>query len=211
LKIYFSGEEKMKKILTILVLVTVIPACIFAGNIFGLTVGATAAYQKTIDDTKNNVESAEQFFKDLKVEDFKFGADVDVKVLILDFNAKGFVAKNAEEQTTLNGIVSANLAIDIFFVRVKAGLGYQYAYNTETQAFTFGNGEGVDSFEDVKDAQFDIYAGVDFKLGKIVLGAYATLPTGVSIEKNNWNELFPTIEDNWQKAQFGISVSYAFF
>lgn len=198
----------MKKVLTILVLAALIPACLFAGNILGLSVGATGAYQKAAlgDATSGNID-----VKEVKWEDFKFGADVDLKLLILDINAKGFVAKNDADQTMLNGIVSANLAVDIFFVRVKAGLGYQYAYNTETQAFTFGNGEGVDSFEDVKDAQFDIYAGVDFKLGKIVLGAYATLPTGVSIEKNNWNELFPTIEDNWQKAQFGISVSYAFF
>ena len=197
----------MKKVLTILVLAALIPACLFAGNILGLSVGATGAYQKALGDaTSGNID-----VKEVKWEDFKFGADVDLKVLILDINAKGFVAKNDADQTMLNGIVSANLAVDIFFVRVKAGLGYQYAYNTETQAFTFGNGEGVDSFEDVKDAQFDIYAGVDVKLGKIVLGAYATLPTSVSIEKNNWNELFPTIEDNWQKAQFGISVSYAFF
>ena len=203
----------MKKILTILVLVTVIPACIFAGNIFGLTVGATAAYQKTINDSIDNSESAEQFFKDLKVEDFKFGADVDVKVLVVDVNAKGFVAKNADEQTTLNGIVSANLAIDIFFVRVKAGLGYQYAYNTETKAFHFGNNDNsagfVTSFEGFKNAQFDIYAGVDFKLGPVVVGAYATLPTGVSIENGKWADIFSTIEENWGKALVGVSVGFA--
>ena len=196
----------MKKVLTILVLAALIPACLFAGDLFGFSVGATAAYQKAdIGTTTSEGINLEE----MKIEDFKFGADVDLKVLILDVNAKGFVAQSAADETVLNGIVSANLAVDIFFVRVKAGLGYQYSYNTETEVFLFGNGEGVDSFENFQKAKFDIYTGVDFLLGPVVVGAYATLPTGVSIEEGNWTDLFTTIEDNWQKAQFGISVGFA--
>lgn len=193
----------MKKVLTILVLAALIPACLFASNLFGFSVGATAAYQKALSEV-----TGEDFdVKEIKIEDFKFGADVDLKLLFLDVNAKGFYAKNADEQTLLNGIVSANLAVDIFFIRVKAGLGYQYAYNTETKAFSFGHqNNGFDGF---KDACFDIYAGLDFKLGKVVIGAYATLPTSVSIAKNNWAELFSTVKDNWQSAQIGLSVGFA--
>lgn len=107
----------------------------------------------------------------------------------------------------LNGIVSANLAVDIFFVRVKAGLGYQYEYNTKTKDFAFGR--NATAFDKFKEAYFDIYTGVDFKLGPVVVGAYATLPTGVSIENGKWAEIFSTIQENWKQAQIGVSVGFA--
>lgn len=192
----------MKKILTILVLAAVIPACIFAGDLLGLTVGATAAYQKAPVGEVNK-----QVIEDLQLEDFKFGADVDVKIFILDVNAKGFVSKNTDDQILLSGIVSANLAVDLSFIRLKAGLGYQYSYNTETEAIAYGR--NANDFDEFKKACFDIYTGVDVTLGHVVIGAYATLPTGVSIEENNWEDILTTIEDNWKSAQIGLSVGFA--
>lgn len=193
----------MKKVLTILVLAALIPACLFASNLFGFTVGATAAYQKApLGDVTEGFDVST-----LKLEDFKFGADVDLRLLFLDVNGKGFYAKNAADQVCLNGIVSANLSINILVVGVKAGLGYQYAYNTVTKEFEFGR--EAKSFDQFKDACFDIYAGLDVKLGKVVVGAYATLPTGVSIAKNNWAELLSTVKENWKYAQLGLSVGFA--
>ncbi len=193
----------MKKVLTILVLAALIPACLFASNLFGFTVGATAAYQKaSLGDVTEGFDVST-----LKLEDFKFGADVDLRLLFLDVNGKGFYAKNAADQVCLNGIVSANLSINILVVGVKAGLGYQYAYNTVTKEFEIGR--EAKSFDQFKDACFDIYAGLDVKLGKVVVGAYATLPTGVSIAKNNWTELLSTVQENWKSAQFGLSVGFA--
>lgn len=193
----------MKKVLTILVLAALIPACLFASNLFGFTVGATAAYQKaSLGDVTEGFDVST-----LKIEDFKFGADVDLRLLFLDVNGKGFYAKNAADQVRLNGIVSANLSINILVVGVKAGLGYQYSYNTVTKEFEFGR--EAKSFDQFKDACFDIYAGLDVKLGKVVVGAYATLPTGVSIAKNNWTELLSTVKENWKFAQLGLSVGFA--
>lgn len=194
----------MKKILTILVLVTVIPACIFAGSVLGLTAGITGAYQKAelgeATEGKIDVES-------LKWEDFKFGADVDVKVLFVNVNAKGFIAENTDDDFVINGIVSVNLCADLEFVRLKAGLGYQYSYNTKKETGSFGR--SANYFEDYEDACFDIYTGLDVVLGPIVIGAYATLPTGVSIGEGNWNEIFSTIEENWRSAQIGLSLGFA--
>ncbi len=192
----------MKKILTILVLVMIIPACIFAGNVIGLTVGATAAYQKApVGEVNKDV------LDDIQLEDFKFGADVDVKVFVFDVNAKGFIAKDTDKVTILNGIVSANIAVDLSIVRIKAGLGYQYSYNTQTQDIFFGR--KANSFEEFENACFDIYTGVDVILGPVVIGAYATLPTSVSIGESNWADIFTTVEDNWKSAQIGLSCGFA--
>ncbi len=198
----------MKKVLTILVLAALIPACVFASSLFGFSAGITAAYQKA---DVGAATAGDIDVKGVKWEDFKYGIDTDLKIAFIDVNAKSFIAKTEADESVLNGIISANVAVDLAFVRVKAGLGYQYAYNMAAKTFSFGNGTSVDSFENFKAAQFDIYTGVDVKLGSVIIGVYATLPTSVSIEKNNWNELIPTIQDNWQKAQFGLSFGYSFF
>lgn len=200
----------MKKGLIILVFAIIVPACVFAGNgIFGLSVGATAAYQKA--GAVESMADGSFDFKDLSIDDFKFGADVDVKVLFLDVNGKAFVAKNDKGDTLLNGIVSANLALDIAIVRLKAGLGYQYTYNTKTQEIIYGSTANVRDFEDFKDANFDVYVGVDVMLGDLSIGAYATLPTETSIGKGNWGDLFSTVKDNWKAAQIGVGVGYSIF
>lgn len=203
-----QGDREMKKGLIVLVMAIVIPACVFAGNgIIGLTVGATAAYQKA--GAVESIESGE-ILKDLSIDDFKFGADVDVKVLFLDVNGKAFVAKNGSGDTLINGIVSANLALDIAIVRLKAGLGYQYTFNTQTKDIVYGSANGgVKSFDDFKNANFDIHVGADVMLGDLTIGAYATLPTETSIGKGNWGDLFSTVKDNWKTAQIGVGVGFS--
>ncbi|MBR5669007.1 MAG: hypothetical protein IKX15_05275, partial [Spirochaetales bacterium] len=105
---------------------------------------------------------------------------------------------------------SANLALDIFFVRVKAGVGYEYTYNFETKSFYFGNASGyATEFAGYKDACFDINVGVDVLLGPITVGAYATLPTETSIANAKWAELFGTAFSNWSQAKLGLTVGFA--
>lgn len=187
-----------KAILTILTII-LISSCLFASNTFNITLGATAAYQKA---RLGEVETVK--VEELKWEDFKFGVDASVKLLVLEVNAKSFIAKDTDGKTMLNGIVSANLAIDIIFARAKLGLGYQYTYDTVSKEYLFGR--GVNNYADFKNAEFDIYTGVDFRVGNVVFGIYGTLPTGVSIEKNNWEDLVSTVSDNWEDAQVGISL-----
>jgi hypothetical protein len=195
----------MKKILTILVLV-LIPVCIFAGEFVGFNIGVTGAYQKAAlgEATEGKID-----VKGIKWEDFKYGVEADFKLCFLDVNAKGFFARNADGDLVINGIASANLTTDIFFVRLKAGLGYQYSFNPKTNAIVFGH--NANSFEDYENACFDIYTGVDLLLGPVVVGAYATLPTGVSIGANNWEDIISTVSDNWKSAQIGLSVGFSVF
>ena len=77
--------------------------------------------------------------KNFTLDGVAFGADVEAKLAILSIDAKGMYDT---ANKGINGIASANLALDIFFVRVKAGLGYEYTYNFETKNFYFGNGNG---------------------------------------------------------------------
>ena len=192
----------MKKIIIALVIAMIIPCCVFAGRgMFDLTVGVAAQTSYDIEAVK------EGELQNFTMEGLAFGADVEAKLSILAIDAKGMYDT---ANKGLSGFASANLALDIFFVRVKAGLGYWYSYNLESKSLYFGNANGgVTDFADYKDACFDINVGADVLLGPITVGAYATLPTETSITNGKWAELFGTAFSNWNKAKLGVTVGFA--
>ena len=192
----------MKKVIIALVIAIIIPCCVFAGRgMFDLTLGVAAQTSYDIEAVQNGE------LQNFTLDGVAFGADVEAKLSILSIDAKGMYDT---ANKGLSGIASANLAIDIFFVRVKTGLGYEYAYNFETKSFYFGNASNsVDNFADFKKACFDINVGVDVLLGPITVGAYATLPTETSIDNGKWAELFGTAFSNWNKAKLGVTVGFA--
>ena len=193
----------MKKFAITLLIALMIPACIFAGRgLFDLTIGVTASTSYDIERiTKGEL-------KDFDIKDLRFGADAEVKFAIVSLDGKLFYD---QVNKGISGLVSANIAADIFFVRVKAGLGYQYIYNFDSKTFYFGNalnGGYATQFKDFKKANFDVNAGVDFLLGPVTVGAYATLPTKTSIENNQWGELFKALGENWKYAKIGLTVGF---
>ena len=192
----------MKKVIIALLIALIIPCCVFAGRgLFDFTLGVAAQSDYDVEKVK------EEGMKDFSIDQLSFGADVEMKLAFVAIDGK---VMYAPEIKTIGGTLSANLALDIFFVRVKAGLGYQYQYNFETKEMSYGNANGaVSAFSDFKDANFDITAGVDFLLGNLTVGAYASLPTAVSITKGNWNELFSTAKEGWDKAKLGMVIGIA--
>ena len=192
----------MKKFIIAMLIALVIPACIFAGRgLFDLTIGAAASTTytpKMIQEGK---------LKDFTFGDITWGADVELKLAFVAVDGK---VMYAPADKAIYGNLSANLALDIFFLRVKAGLGYQYQYNFDTKAMSYGNANGaVTSFDAFKDACFDINVGLDFLLGNLTVGAYATLPTETSISNGNWEGLVGNIKENWSKAKLGMTIGIA--
>ena len=197
----------MKRFAIALLIAVVLPACLFAENrgIFDFTVGATASTSYSIDD----IQTGE--IKKFTIDAVRFGADVETKIAFISVDGKIFYD---QANKGISGLVSANIAADIFFVRIKAGLGYQYIYNFESKTFYFGNalnGGYATKFADFKKANFDVNVGVDFLLGPVTVGAYATLPTETSIENGKWKELFSAIGQNWKYAKLGATVGFALF
>jgi len=196
----------MKKFAIILLVAAIVPACIFAADrgFFDFTLGATASTSYSIDDIRTGE------IKNFTIDSVRFGADAEFKFAIFSVDGKVFYDHSNKG---ISGIVSANIIMDVFFVRIKAGLGYQYAYNFERKEFYFGNAldEGyATKFADFKKANFDANVGVDFLLGPVTVGTYATLPTATCIEKGNWGDFFKAIGENWKYAKLGVSVGYAF-
>ena len=192
----------MKKIIIALLIALIIPCCVFAGRgLFDFTLGVAAQSDYDVEKVK------EEGMQDFSIDQLSFGADVEMKLAFVAIDGK---VMYAPEIKTIGGTVSANLALDIFFIRVKAGLGYQYQYNFETKEIAYGNANGaVNSFSDFKDACFDLNFGADILLGNLTIGAYATLPTETSITNGDWNGLFGNIKENWSKAKLGMTIGIA--
>ncbi|MBO4393949.1 MAG: hypothetical protein J5800_06360 [Spirochaetales bacterium] len=192
----------MKKVIIALLIALIIPCCVFAGRgLFDFTVGVAAQSDYDVATVRD------EGMKDFSIDQLSFGADVEMKLAFVAIDGK---VMYAPEIKTIGGTISANLALDIFFVRVKAGLGYQYQYNFDTKAMSYGNTNGsVTAFADFKDACFDLNFGADLLLGNLTVGAYATLPTDTSIANKNWDGLFGNIKDNWSKAKLGMVIGIA--
>ena len=194
----------MKKIIIALLIALIIPVCVFAERgLFDLTLGVTASSSYDIDDVKEGA------LKEFQFDTLRFGADAEVKLAFVGLDGKVFYDS---ANKGLSGLVSANLAVDIFFVRVKAGLGYAYTYNLDSKEFYFGNGidgGAVSDIKDFKDANFDVNVGLDFLLGPVTVGAYATLPTTCSIGNGEWGEIIKALGDNWASAKLGVTVGFA--
>ena len=192
----------MKKFLIVMIIALVIPACIFAGRgLFDLTLGAVASTTYT----PNMIADGQ--LENFKFGDITWGGDVEMKLAFVAVDGK---VSYEPENKTISGIISANLALDIFFVRVKAGLGFEYGYSFETESMIYGNTFGaVTEFEDFKDACFDINVGVDILLGDLTVGAYATLPTQTSIANGDWGGIFSNVSESWGEAKLGLVVGYA--
>lgn len=199
----------MKKIIIALLIAMIIPSAVFASRgLLDLTVGAVASSSYTIGDIVDVANGTNSFESlELGVDKFAFGADVEAKVAFLAVDAKIMATDNFK---TLYGSVSADLALDILFVRAKAGVSYNYAYNLETKAMAYGNSvSSVTTFEDYQKAAFDVNVGVDVLLGNLTIGAFASLPSATTIENQKWGELISSATDNWDKAKVGMTVGIA--
>ncbi len=196
----------MKKVIIALLIVLMVPASIFAGRgLFDLTVGATVETAYDPAYIESVIKGDEEF--EFSMEDLAFGADLEAKLAFVSVDARGVFSPSDK---AVSGVVSANLALDIFFVRVKAGLGYEYNYNFASKEFYFGNGNGKSTtFGDFKEAAFDITAGVDLLFGPVTVGVHAALPTGVSIGQGNWDQLIPSIRDGWKYSRLGVTLGFA--
>ena len=75
----------MKKIIIVLLIALIIPACVFAGRgLIDLTLGVTASSSYDIDDVKEGA------LKEFKFEALRFGADAELKLAFVALDAKGF-------------------------------------------------------------------------------------------------------------------------
>ena len=117
----------MKKIAIALLIAVIVPCCIFASRgMFDFTVGVAASSDYKVDEAREIVDK-------FSIDKISFGGDVEMKLAFLAIDGK---VMYQPENKTIGGIASANLALDLFFLRIKAGLGYEYQYDFNNKMIT---------------------------------------------------------------------------
>ena len=183
----------MKKILTVFLLIAVSLLCL-AAKPFEFNIGASGTYNGGYNDIVAGAKP--------ELGDFSFGLDADVKLLFVDVDTTALYTKVNEEHI-LNGVASANLSLDVFFLRISAGIGYDYVYNITTKQLIVA---GKDNFDNFFDNSFYLRGAIEFLLDTLHAGIFAIYPVEAPI-----GEFIVTVpEIDWQKvlqgATFGLSV-----
>lgn len=189
----------MKKFLAVMLCVFCAMA-LFAGTL-EVDLGIIGQYNSTLGDTLEESNNFQEFKFD--INDFNFGATADVKFTIADVNATAFVTK-VEDKAILNGLLSGNVVLDIFFVRVGVGLGVNYLYDAEN-GFRFVGG-------DFLNANLSVRAEVDVLLGNLRVGLYGYVPTLYTLSNITtfkYDEV--DIQNFWKAAVVGVSLKASLF
>lgn len=189
----------MKKLLAI-ILCVFCAMSLFAGA-FEIDLGIIGQYNNTL---KEALESSNDF-KDfeLDINDFNFGAVVDVKLTIIDANATALVTK-VDDMVILNGLLSGNVSFDIFFVRVGVGLGVNYLYDAKN-GFRFVGG-------DFLNANLSVRAEVDALLGNLRVGLYGYVPTLYTLSNiTSFKYSDVDLQNFWKAAVVGVSLKASLF
>lgn len=183
----------MKKFL-ILLLVGLLSLSVVAARSFEFNLGASGTYNKGYNEIVEGVKP--------ELGDFSFGLDTDVKLWLFDIQGNALYT-NVNEEHILNGIVSANVSLDILMIRASAGIGYDYYYNITTKNWLVA---GKDNFDNFLDNPFYLRAAAEVLIDNLHVGVFATYPTGVSLQT-----FFTNIQEvDWTNvlkgATFGISA-----
>ena len=189
----------MKKILIALLCVLCL-APVFAGTL-EFDLGIVGQYNSTLEEALESSNDFQEFKFD--INDFNFGATADVKFTIADVNATAFVTK-VEDKAILNGLLSGNVVLDIFFVRVGVGLGVNYLYDVDN-GFRFVGG-------DFLNANLSVRAEVDVLLGNLRVGLYGYVPTLYTLSNITtfkYDEV--DLQNFWKAAVVGLSLKASLF
>jgi len=213
----------MRKVLVLMILLTVIPATLFAGIIFDFSVGADAKYKPMGQELIHDVVSGNEY--KFKPTDIIPGLALDAKFFIFDVNATvditEFKSDAYEGSLCSSGFVGGGLSFDIFFVRLSLGAGYSYtfdlnyladgtanpvfalrSYNTNNYSCT------PVALKDFKNATMDIRSSVDCVLGKISAGAYVLLPTDLSISDMSFAKISSSMLGCLKGINGGVRVMF---
>lgn len=197
---------KKRMILALVLVVLLIPSLLFAKAI-SLSLGGIAMYSVNAGSVTDDTEA----FKD--INNYTFGADVRLKLLMLDITAMGLYSGSSTDGSgmrEISGIVTAGLAMDLLdTIRVGVGLGprLRAENNDGTWQVKTQDGTVVDgaSFQNVvMNAPMTYRAMVDFMLGGLSVGASYMVDTSYTF--NDYANVQNLIDVDWDSGKFGVSL-----
>lgn len=182
-----------KRFLVSLIVVCVLLPATLSAAIVGLSIGATAQYNQDFASMQNSIDN-ETFAEDFaKIENYDFGADVRLKLLLAEVDLVGMFGTyndGTKDYTSISVLTSAGISLDILNIaRVGFGMGPRFNVlidedgNTSIEDSDGGTVENMDNFgEAFINSPVAYRATVDFKLGNMMLGLNYTVDTAYTFK-----------------------------
>ncbi len=202
----------MKRLsIVLLVLFVLVPATLSASMI-NLSLGATGVYSKSFGETVG-ASSHEDL---LKPENYRFGADLRIRVLLAEIDAVAMFGKQGD-YTDISMLTTAGISLDLLdIIRVGAGLGprFNILVGSDGQlAVKDVNGVIIPDIDSAGEAflksPLAYRLTADIKLGNILVGLNYTLDTEYTFE--NYKQFDKIFAPKFDDGAVGISVLYSFF
>ena len=209
-----------KRFLVLLIVVVVLIPATLSASVVGLSIGATARYDQSFKDIQASIDDGTYTDSLSKIENYAFGADVRLKILLAEIDLVGMfgtyhdIATNTDF-TSISVLTSAGISLDILNVaRVGFGMGprFNVLIDGDGNANLLSSGgasvEDMDGFgEAFINSPVAYRATVDFKIGKMMLGLNYTVDTAYTFKE--WQDVQNLFDAPLDTGKVGISFLFS--
>lgn len=210
---------KKRFLVSLIVVCVLLPATLSAAMV-NLSIGATAQYAKNFADIQTSIDN-ETFVEEIsKIENYAFGADVRLKVLLAEIDLVGMFGKetvDSVDYTTISVLTTAGISLDVLgFARIGFGMGPRFNVlvdkdmNTVIKDDTGTDVTSMDGFgEAFINSPVAYRATVDFTLGNIMLGLNYTVDSDYTFKE--WQSVDKLFTKPFDQGTVGISLLFSLF
>lgn len=208
---------KKRFLVSLIVVCVLIPATLSAAMV-NLSIGATARYDKSFEEVQAFIDDGTYGEELGKIENYAFGADVRLKILLAEIDLVGMFGKetvNSIDYTSISVLTSAGISLDILNIaRLGFGMGPRFNVLIDSDgnaALKDSTGNDVDSLDGFGDAFIKspvaYRATADIKLGSMMLGLNYTVDTSYTFE--NWERVQDLFDAPLNSGKVGVSFLFS--
>jgi hypothetical protein len=201
--------EMSKKILVLLlVMMVALPASIFGADLLGFKIGPAAMINGSLVEGDTNYLGDGEFYKELRPEDFTFGADARFNFALIEVNTLALFTPGETTDPQIDLYANAGLSVSLLnLLRVGASIGPNFTFYVGDDGIT----GGPDSGDAILEAALNLRLTADVELGDLSIGASAIFDTAAT-----FNELFEGDTSGFEgqpfdEGKFGVSAMFALF
>ncbi len=207
-----------KRFLVLLIVVCVLLPATLSAALVDLSIGATARYDKSFAEVQTSIDDETYGDELAKIENYAFGADVRVKLLLAEVDLVGMFGNktiSGVDYTTISVLTSAGISLDILNIaRLGFGMGPRFNVMIDPDGNTViedSSGTGVDSMDGFSEAFINspvaYRATADFKLGNMMVGLNYTVDTAYTF--NNAADVQNLFDAPLDSGKVGVSFLFS--
>ncbi len=207
-----------KRFLVALIVVCVLLPATLSAAMVGLSIGATARYDKSFAEIQTSIDDETYTDKLADISNYAFGADLRLKLLLAEVDLVGMFGKDtvgSVDYTTISVHTSAGISLDVLgLARVGFGMGPRFNVMIDSNGNTVikdSSGSAVETMDGFSEAFINspvaYRATVDFNLGGMMLGLNYTVDTAYTFKNaEKVQDLFDAPLDS---GKVGVSLLFS--